>query len=302
MTDTENFADIMRKCTLCPRKCGADRTAGKGLCGAGDKLIVAKAMAHFGEEPCISGKNGSGAVFFSGCSLKCCFCQNYLISRDCFGREISVDRLGEIFMELQGRGVHNINLVNPTHFSAQIRAALVKYKPRLKIPVVWNSGGYELAETLKTLDGLVDIYLPDFKYISPELSAKYSSAANYAEYAAEAITEMHRQCGKARFDGDIMTRGLIIRHLVLPNGYHDSIAVMRKIAELVPVGNVLVSVMRQYTPCADAVNFAEINRRLTTFEYEKVLSECVNLGINGFSQEKGSDNLSMTPDFDLSGV
>lgn len=292
----------MTACTACPRKCGADRTKGRGVCGAGESIAAARAMPHFGEEPCISGRNGSGAIFFSGCSLKCCFCQNFPISRDCFGTEISEDRLGEIMLELCDKGVHNINLVNPTHFTPQIRRTLEKYKPRLGVPVVWNSGGYELAQTLETLDGLVDIYLPDVKYISREAAGKYSAAPDYTEYAFEAVCEMHRQCGKPVFDGDIMKKGLIIRHLVLPNGYHDSIAIMERLAELLPRDEFLVSVMRQYTPCGEADRHKEINRRLTTFEYRKVLDACERLGLDGFSQEKGSDTLEMTPDFNLEGI
>lgn len=292
----------LRHCAVCPRSCGADRSVKAGACGAKGEMLAARAMVHFGEEPCISGKNGSGAIFFSGCSLKCCFCQNFPISRDCVGKEISGDRLGEIMLELQDKGVNNINLVNPTHFTPQIRAVLERVKPHLTVPVVWNSGGYEKAETLRTLDGLVDIYLPDMKYMSSELSAKYSAAPDYAQYALPAVLEMYRQRGAARFDGDIMKSGLIIRHLILPSCYRDSIEIMRLIARELPVDDILVSVMRQYTPCADAEKHKEINRRLTTFEYNKVIDECIRLGINGFSQEKGSDNLSMTPDFDFSGI
>ncbi|MGN0597585.1 MAG: radical SAM protein [Ruminiclostridium sp.] len=293
----------IKNCTVCPRECHADRTKTAGFCGGGDKPKLAKAMLHFGEEPCISGERGSGAVFFSGCSLKCCFCQNYPISNEGFGREITIDRLSEIFLELQQQGANNINLVNPTHQLMFIIPALERVKDKLKIPVVFNSGGYEKAETLKKLDGLIDIYLPDFKYMSSELSLKYSAAKNYSDCAKGAITEMYRQTGKALLDEKgIMQRGLIIRHLILPKCYRDSIEIMEWIAANLPVDDIFVSVMRQYTPCYGAVKFPEINRRLTTFEYEKVIDECVELGIRGFSQEKTSSTLEMTPDFDLSGV
>lgn len=293
----------IEKCDICPRECHADRTEKAGFCGGNDKPKLAKAMLHFGEEPCISGKNGSGAVFFSGCSLKCCFCQNYPISTENFGREITTERLAEIFLELQEKGAHNINLVNPTHELFFIIPALEKVKNKLRIPIVYNTGGYEKAETLKNLDGLIDIYLPDFKYMDSELSMKYSAAKNYSDYAKSAILEMFRQTGKAVIDDNgIMQKGLIIRHMILPKCYHDSIKIMEWIAGNLPVNDIFVSVMRQYTPCYDAVKFPEINRKLTTFEYEKVLDRCVELGINGFSQEKSSSTLAMTPDFDLSGI
>lgn len=293
----------IKSCDICPRECHADRTARTGFCGGGDKPKLAKAMLHFGEEPCISGKNGSGAVFFSGCSLKCCFCQNYPISAENFGKETTNERLAEIFLELQEKGAHNINLVNPTHELMFILPALEKVKDKLKIPVVFNTGGYEKAETLQALEGLIDIYLPDFKYMNSELSLKYSAAKNYSDCAKAAITEMYRQTGKAVFDENgVMKKGLIIRHLILPKCYRDSIEIMEWIAENLPVNDIFVSVMRQYTPCYDAVKFPEINRRLTTFEYDKVIDKCVELKIQGFSQEKSSSTLEMTPAFDLSGI
>ncbi len=289
-------------CTLCPRKCGADRNSSAGFCGCGTNIKAAKAQLHFWEEPCISGENGSGAVFFSGCTLRCVFCQNYEISTGSRGREISVERLSEIFLELQSRGAHNINLVNPTHYVPQIINALDKAKPELKIPVVYNCGGYERTETLKMLEGYIDIYLPDFKYISSEISQKYSAAADYARYAEEAVKEMHRQQPELVWNGSILEKGLIIRHLVLPGCRHDSIAVTDKIHEILPDGSYLFSLMSQYTPIENCRNYPEINRRVTTFEYKSVLKRVQKLGINGFSQERTSAESSYTPDFDLSGI
>ncbi|MBQ9384561.1 MAG: radical SAM protein [Ruminiclostridium sp.] len=284
-----------KSCLLCPRECGADRSAAVGYCGCGKNIKIAKYMLHFGEEPCITGTRGSGAVFFSGCSLRCVFCQNYPISHELKGEEVSAFRLEEIFFELKEKGAHNINLVTGTHFADKIAEVLKKCRTRLGLPIVYNCGGYEKVETLKMLDGLVDIYLPDLKYYSPELSGKYSAAPDYFEYAYPAIKEMMRQQQKAEFDGEIMTRGVIVRHLVLPKCYHDSIALLDKLREL--PNPPLVSIMRQYTPCYGAEKFPEINRKLTTFEYEKVVEHCADIGLNGFMQKKGCDNLDMTPDF-----
>lgn len=281
---------------LCPRKCGIDRSMQKGFCGCGDNIRVAKYMLHFGEEPCITGTNGSGAIFFSGCSLKCAFCQNYPISHELKGEDVSPERLTEMMFELKEKGAHNINLVTATHFADKIAAVLSDCKQKLGIPVVYNCGGYELTETLKLLDGLVDIYLPDLKYMDHVMSARFSGAADYFEYAYPALKEMLRQQPEAVFDDNgIMQRGVIVRHLVLPKGYHDSIALMEKLAAL--PSSPLVSIMRQYTPCYDAHKFPEINRKLTTFEYEKVTEKCAELGLDGFMQKKGCDNLDMTPDF-----
>ncbi len=285
----------MSECFLCPRRCGIDRSVKAGYCGCKDKIRISKYMLHFGEEPCISGKNGSGAVFFSGCNLKCAFCQNYPISHDLKGEEISLSRLREIFFELKEKGAYNINLVTATHFADKIAEVLSVCKKELGIPVVYNCGGYENVETLKMLEGLVDIYLPDLKYYSSEMSGKYSCAADYFDFAFPALKEMLRQQPEAKFHGNIMKKGVIVRHLVLPKGYHDSILLMEKLASLDT--RPLVSSLRQYTPCYDAVRFKEINRKLTTFEYEKVTDRCAELGLEGFMQEKGCDNLDMTPDF-----
>lgn len=285
----------MSECRLCPRECGVDRRVKTGACGCGDDIMLAKYMLHFGEEPCITGTRGSGAVFFSGCGLKCVFCQNFPISRGQKGEIISPERLSDIMLELRDMGAHNINLVTGTHYADRIAAVLGKIKHRLGIPVVYNCSGYEKTGTLKMLEGLIDIYLPDLKYHSAELSARYSGAPDYFEKAMPALREMLRQQPKAEFDGDIMTRGVIVRHLVLPKCYRDSMELMDEVAALPQ--RPLVSIMRQYTPCYDAVNYPEINRRLTTFEYDKVVTHCADLGLEGFTQEKGCDNLDMTPDF-----
>ena len=286
----------MSECRLCPRNCGADRSKGTGYCGCSDKIIIAKYMLHFGEEPCITGTNGSGAIFFSGCSLRCAFCQNYPISHGMKGDDVTPERLEEIMFELKDMGAHNINFVTGTHFTDKIAEVLKKCKSRLEIPVVYNCGGYEKVETIRMLDGLVDIYLPDLKYYSPEMSERYSGAADYFEYAIPAVKEMLRQQPEAVFHGNgIMKKGVIVRHLVLPKGYHDSMRLMDVLRAL--PSPPLVSIMRQYTPCYDSVKFPEINRKLTTFEYDKVVGYCADLGLNGFMQEKGCDTLEMTPDF-----
>ena len=290
----------MSACNLCPRKCNVDRSVQRGFCGEGEAVRAAKAMLHFGEEPLITGKGGSGAVFFCGCNLRCVFCQNRPISRGEVGKEISTERLCEIFLELQARGAENINLVTGTHFVPQIISALTLAKGSLKIPVVYNCGGYESVETLRMLDGFVDIYLPDLKYFSSELSEKYSSAPDYFEKAVEALCEMLRQTGEDVIEDGVMKKGVIVRHLVLPNAYKDSVEVMKRLAEL--PRKPLVSLMRQYTPEFLTGDYKELSRRLTTFEYEKVLEVCEELGLDGFSQGKSSATAEMTPIFDLSGI
>ena len=282
-------------CRLCPRECNIDRSISTGVCGCGDKIKVAKYMLHFGEEPCISGTNGSGAIFFSGCSLKCVFCQNYPISHEHKGEEVSSERLAEMMFELRDKGAHNINFVTGTHFADKLAEVLKKYKRELCIPVVYNCGGYENIETLRMLDGLVDIYLPDLKYYSTDLSARYSGAADYFDKAFPALQEMLRQQAENVIENGIMSKGVIVRHLVLPKGYHDSIKLLDMIRALDHVP--LVSLMRQYTPCYGAEKFPEINRKLTTFEYDKVVEHCADIGLEGFMQEKGCENLDMTPDF-----
>lgn len=292
-----------KSCALCPRSCKADRTKTTGFCGGKDKLKAARAALHFWEEPCISGDKGSGTVFFSGCVLKCCFCQNYPLSAENFGKEITVERLSEIFLELQEKGAHNINLVNPTHFVPWILNALDLIKAELKIPVVYNSGGYETIETIKALRGYVDIFLPDFKYIDSESAKKYSLAPDYMDFALPAIKKMAEISGKPQFDSDgIMKKGTIVRHLVLPSHRSESIKLLGILRESFPQDEIMLSLMSQYTPCYKSFDFSEISRRISTFEYNQVLKKAEELGFKGFMQERSSAKEEYTPPFDLSGL
>lgn len=288
-------------CNSCPRKCNIDREQKTGVCGAPEKYKLARAALHFWEEPCISGEKGSGTVFFSGCSLKCVFCQNFEISRNAFGKEISEERLIEIFKELESQGAHNINLVNPTHYSLQISHTLKKYKP--SVPVVWNTGGYDSIESLKKLDGLVDIYLADIKYVSESVAKKYSGAENYFSVASEAVLEMQRQIGENIFDENgIMQKGLIIRHLVLPGNVSQAMRVMDWIKANLPEDTVL-SLMSQYTPCGKASEYPTINRKLSIREYDMVIDYAEKLGFeNAFIQEIDSSSTEFIPEFDLRGI
>lgn len=287
-----------RNCRLCPRRCGADRTAKAGRCGGGNRPKVAKAMLHMWEEPCISGTRGAGAVFFSGCPLRCIFCQNAHISRDNFGREITTERLAEIFGELEKKGAHNIDLVSPTHYAPYIREAMDMAD--VTVPYVYNSGGYDGDAPLDFMEGKVKIFLPDLKYMSSEASARLSGAPDYFEVAKRTIGRMVKIAGRVETDGDgLLKKGVVIRHLVLPGMRHDSIALMRWIkAEF--GDDVLVSIMSQYTPVAGVPR--EINRKLTTFEYKSVTDVAEDLGIRGYTQERTSAKEEYTPDFDLSGV
>ncbi len=291
-------------CTLCPRMCRVDRTKTVGYCGATDKVMVSRAALHMWEEPCISGTRGSGAVFFANCTLRCIYCQNYKISHEGFGKEISVERLAEIFLELQDQGAHNINLVTPTHYLPSVIAALDIAKPKLNIPVVYNCGGYERVETVRELEGYVDIYLPDLKYFDDALAKKYSNAPGYFNIATEAIKEMIRQVKKPVYDSDgLMKKGVIVRHMVLPGCREDSVKLLDSMAEELPTGDYLVSIMSQYTPFYKASEYPEINRRVTTYEYQSVIDEALRLGLtDGFMQEKSSAKEEYTPPFDLEGV
>lgn len=290
-------------CNLCPHGCGVRRSeqAGDGICASKSTVRVARAALHYWEEPCISGTRGSGTVFFSGCPLHCVYCQNDSVSRKNYGADISLQRLGEIFRELESQGAHNINLVNPTHYAYAVRKVLEQSPPG--IPVVYNSGGYDRIETLRSLEGLVDIYLPDLKYVSPNLSARYSGAADYFSAASVAVLEMARQTGPAVFDKDgLLLSGTIVRHLILPNQVENSLEVLRWCKEHLPEGT-LVSVMAQYTPCGRAAEFPELNRRITKREYERVLDALFELGLTeGFVQERSSAKEEYIPPFDLSGV
>ena len=289
-------------CNLCPRNCGAyrDESVGKGFCKMPESPVIARAAVHKWEEPCISGEKGTGAIFFSGCSLKCCFCQNYPISHENKGESVSAQRLVDIIKELETKGVHTIDLVNPTHFSSVIIEALKEYKPR--VPVVYNSSGYDSVETLKRFEELVDVYLPDLKFFSPEKSQKYANCADYFAKASLAILEMHRQQGKNEYENGIIQKGLIIRHLVLPSNVDESKNILLWIKNNLP-DTVTVSLMSQYVPYGDAAQYKEINRRLTTAEYDKVIDFFLDIGLkNGFMQEKTSAVTEYIPDFDGTGV
>ncbi len=290
----------MDGCILCPRLCGVDRTERRGYCGSGSLPKVARAAKHHWEEPCISGTEGSGTVFFSGCTLGCVFCQNREISRGGTGREVSVEYLADIFKRLEAQGVHNLNLVTPTHFTPQILQALKIAKP--SVPVVMNCGGYERVETLRQWDGHVQVYLPDLKYFSPELSAKYSAAPDYFAVASKAVLEMHRQQPKLVREGDLLKQGLIIRHLVFPGCMKDSLKILDFLDKNLPKDSFLLSLMSQYTPTDACKAYPEINRRVTTYEYRKVADRAAELGFSGFAQDRRSAKEEYTPPFDLEGV
>ncbi len=291
-------------CTLCPRQCSATRINGDvGVCGMPIDLYVARIAPHMWEEPSVSGTRGSGTVFFSGCNLRCIFCQNRTISRavdGACGHLMTEKELAEAIFSLRDTGVHNINFVTPTHYSDTLTHVLRAVRPTLGIPVVWNSSGYESVSTLATLEGLVDIYLPDFKYLSSDLAATYSGAPDYASVATDALHEMYRQVGPVAFDENgLMIRGLLVRHLVLPGHRADSIAVLRHLAACLPVSDIRLSIMRQYTPdFALDTPYKNLHRRITDFEYTSVLTEASHLGFLGYTQGKDAADRSYTPDFD----
>ena len=297
---------LYKNCTLCPRNCKKDRLSGEiGVCGADSDVRVARAALHMWEEPPISGTNGSGTVFFSGCSLSCVFCQNSDISHKRNGKKISRERLAEIFLELQEKGAHNINLVTPTHFIPDIVEALDNAKAAgLRLPIVYNTGGYENVETLGLLDGYIDIYLPDFKYERKDIALKYSHAADYPEKAKLALSEMVKQTGKPTFDKNgIMQKGVIVRHLVLPGYANDSMNVIKYLYSTYK-DDIYISIMNQYTP-REAIKeiFPEISRKLTTYEYQKVVEYAKSIGVkNGFSQYGETAKESFIPNFDYTGV
>ena len=296
---------------LCLRLCNIDRSEHKGFCGGGEKVTLARAALHFYEEPPISGENGSGAVFFCGCNLKCVFCQNEKISRGLIGKEVSIERLSDIFLSLQSQGANNINLVTPSHFVYQIKEALILAKKNgLTIPIVYNSSAYELPETLRTLDGLIDIYLPDFKYFDEAMAINYSNAPHYRETAKNAIAEMFRQVGEPVFDDKgLMKKGVIVRHLLLPLGVKNAKDVVKYLYETYE-DKIYISLMNQYTPMenSNALKKAgeknpELLRKVTKREYEKLLDYVLSLGIkNAYFQEGDTASDSFIPDFDLTGV
>ncbi len=297
---------LLSNCILCPRNCGADRTAGQvGYCGMPADLVVARAALHMWEEPCISGTFGSGTVFFGGCNLKCVFCQNHSIAIGDCGKQITIERLAEIFLELQTKGAANINLVTPSHYIPQIREALLLAKAQgLTRPIVYNTGGYENVASLRHLDGLIDIYLPDLKYYSTELSSKYSHAADYFKQTSLAIAEMYRQVGTPLFDEGtgMMQKGMIVRHLLLPGQTKDSKKILRYLHETYG-DNIYISIMNQYTPLPHVAHLPELNRRVTAEEYDRVVNFALRLGIeNAFIQEGETAEESFIPPFDMEGV
>ena len=329
MNETDRIRHLMEACCLCPRECGVNRLEGKkGFCGVDAKVMVARAALHMWEEPCISGKEGSGAVFFSGCSLGCGFCQNRRISRGQCGKQITIEHLVDIFLNLQEQKANNINLVTAGQFLPQVAEALKRAKAQeLHIPVVYNSSGYEKAEMLKMLDGLVDIYLPDFKYLSAELADAYSHAADYPQVAKLALQEMVRQVGSAQFeivsgensgrvtdelltdvdygDGELerMLQGVVVRHLVLPGYVEESKNVIRYLYET--YGNqIYISIMNQYTPMSGIeVQYPELGRKITLREYDEVVDYAIESGVeNGFIQEGETAEESFIPEFDTFGV
>ena len=287
-------------CIACPRRCGVDREKETGVCGVPETFVIARAAKHFWEEPCISGKNGSGTVFFSGCSLRCVFCQNAEISRGCFGKDVTDDALMRIFDRLIESGAHNLNLVTPTHYAPRLARVLKQY--RAPVPVIWNSGGYESEETLKLLEGLVDVYLPDLKYIQSDRSLRYSGAADYFECAKKALLEMRRQQPADVFSDGLIQKGMMVRHLILPKNTNQSIAILRWLRET--FGPTLrVSLMAQYTPCGALERFPELQRPITAREYDKVVDALLELGFqDAFVQERAAADTAFIPAFDLTGV
>ena len=298
------MTNIYKSCTLCPRNCSIDRSTQKGYCKIADKLLVARAALHMWEEPCISGEKGSGTVFFGGCSFGCIYCQNAEIRDGKAGKEITAERLAEIFFELKDQGANNINLVTPTHFVPHIIKALdIAKLQNLNLPVVYNTGGYEKTETLKMLDGYIDIYLPDFKYYNKQSAKEYSNAPNYTEYAKKAVSEMVRQVGKPQFyENGIMKKGVIVRHLLLPYHLEESQHIIKYLYEPYK-HNIFISIMNQYTPMPQTADHKILKERVTKKEYNHLIDYAVDIGVeNGFIQEGETATESFIPPFDNTGV
>ncbi|MFZ5353114.1 MAG: radical SAM protein [Bacillota bacterium] len=296
--------DILKNCMLCPRKCGINRYEGKGCCGADENITAAKAFLHQWEEPCISGENGSGTIFFTCCNLRCIFCQNYEISQNMHGKSISIERLAEIMLELQGQGAENINFVTPTPYILHIvEAVSTARRSGLTIPTVYNTSGYETIEALKLLEGIIDIYLPDLKYYSERYSKRYSNAEDYFMHASNAVLEMTRQVGLPVFDErGIMKKGVLVRHMIMPDMLEDSKSILRWIRDNIGE-KAYISLMSQYTPLYRAKDYEEINRKLDDWEYEYIVDYFFKLGLeNGFIQEYSSASSEYVPDFNLSGI
>lgn len=295
---------MYNSCTLCPKHCGVNRASGgTGFCGMPASIQVARASLHMWEEPCISGTNGSGTVFFTGCNLKCVFCQNHTIAIGQKGREVSISQLADLFLMLQDKGAHNINLVTPSHYVPGIAEALrLAKKQGLYLPIVYNTSGYDSVSTLSLLDGLVDVYLPDFKYVSQELSKRYSHATDYFKVAKASLAEMFRQVGPPVFDGDMLVKGMVVRHLLLPGCTEDSKAVIQYLYDTYG-DSIFISIMNQYTPLPHVTSFPEINRKVTPEEYDEVVDFAIDLGVeNGFIQEGDTAEESFIPEFDFTGL
>lgn len=288
-------------CRICPRSCGVQRNSEKGVCGVGENFRVARAAPHFWEEPCLSGTKGSGTVFFSGCNLGCVYCQNRQVSHEAFGKDVSPDELKRIFDRLLESGVHNLNLVTPTHYVPMLAKTLAEYNS--PVPVVYNSSGYEKAETLKMLEGLVDIYLPDIKYFDSAPALKYSGAEDYFEFASKAVLEMHRQVGQIELDENgIAKKGLIIRHMVLPGNISQAVKVFEWVSDNLPP-ETYISVMRQYTPFGKAKEMPPINRKLSPREYSIVKAKILAMGFENCNFQSGeAATESFIPNFNLEGV
>lgn len=293
----------MSSCKLCPRGCGVDRNKNLGFCQASEDITLARASLHYWEEPCLSGDKGSGTIFFSHCNMKCIFCQNYDISTKNFGYKVSIERFADICLELQKKGALNINLVTPSHYIDKIREGLILAKEKgLKIPVVYNTGSYDSVESLKMLEGIIDIYLPDLKYYDDKYAVKYSCVKNYFEYASKAIEEMYRQVGIPIFDSDgIMKKGVIVRHLMLPGLVEDSKKIISYLYDKYK-DNIYMSIMNQYTPIRK-LEYDNLNRKLTKEEYDEMIDYAYDLGIrNCFVQEEETQSESFIPIFDGRGV
>ena len=290
-------------CNLCPRKCNIDRNEHIGYCKAGNDIKIAKAFLHMWEEPCISGENGSGTIFFSHCNLGCVFCQNYDVSHNGFGKVITIERLSDIMLELQTSNANNINLVTPTPYIKQIAEAIRQArKMGLRIPVVYNSSGYESVDALKTLEGLIDVYLPDIKYFDNKYSVKYSNTFEYFNFASKAVLEMLRQVGPPQFENGLIKKGLMIRHMMLPGLLFDTKKIIDWVIENLPE-EVYLNIMCQYIPMGNAANYPEINKKLNKKHYEAVIDYAVENGImNGFFQDFDSASAEYTPEFDFEGV
>lgn len=287
---------MSQNCVLCPRKCNIDREKSVGFCGCSDLPFIARAAPHFGEEPCISGVNGSGAIFFSGCNLKCVYCQNSEISRHETGTKVDSSMLAEIILKLQDEGVHNINFVTGTHFTDIIAEAIKKASPG--IPVIWNSSAYESIETLRKLEGIVDVWLPDYKYFDGKIAKKYSFAEDYPEIALAAIKEMLRQSGPYKLnEAGLIESGVIIRHLILPEEYENTMNVIDSVADSFPSGSVLFSLMSQYTPMKDFKEYPELNETVSDEQNDALKHYMILRGLEGYCQDVNSTGKNMIPDF-----